>query len=96
MNSLKPYKKMFSPLLNKSKWKFQENPGSTQSQILVLSKRVLELTQHLKDHPRDYAATRGLKKILGHRKRLLSYLAKQNSSQQSQLLSFLKQINSFV
>jgi small subunit ribosomal protein S15 len=54
------------------------NVGSTEAQIHFLSEKVIQLTLHLKTHKKDYASQRGLKQILGRRKRLLLYLLKQD------------------
>jgi small subunit ribosomal protein S15 len=66
------------------------NIGSTESQILLLTKRVIELTTHLQQHKSDYASIRGLKKILGKRKRLLFYLSKQDLWKYNKMVQFLK------
>ena len=50
--------------------------GSPEVQIAVLTKRINDLTQHLKDHPKDHHSRRGLLKMVGHRRSLLNYLAK--------------------
>ena len=50
--------------------------GSTEAQVARLSARVVQLTAHLKEHKKDYGATRGLMAILGQRRRLLRYLYK--------------------
>ena len=52
-----------------------EQTGSMEFQISHLTNRVLKLTDHLKLHNKDYSSQRGLWKILGKRKRLLSYLS---------------------
>nr|YP_005353005.1 ribosomal protein S15 [Mankyua chejuensis]ADZ48037.1 ribosomal protein S15 [Mankyua chejuensis]AJJ48668.1 ribosomal protein S15 [Mankyua chejuensis] len=52
--------------------------GSVEFQINNLTNRVLRLTFHLKQHSKDYSSQRGLRKILGKRKRLLAHLAKTN------------------
>lgn len=52
--------------------------GSTESQISSLTNLVSKLTSHLKLHPKDYSSQRGLWKLLGKRKRLLSYLSKKD------------------
>jgi len=66
------------------------NIGSTESQILLLTKRVIELTTHLKEHKNDYTSIRGLKKILGKRKRLLFYLSKEDLWKYNKMVQFLK------
>ena len=48
--------------------------GSPEVQIAVLTKRINDLTQHLKDHPKDHHSRRGLLKMVGHRRNLLNYL----------------------
>jgi small subunit ribosomal protein S15 len=55
-----------------------EKIGSTEEQISSLTKRVIQLTSHLKIHKKDYASQRGLRQILGKRKRLLIYLLNKN------------------
>ena len=52
--------------------------GSTEIQIARISARVLQLTSHLKEHRKDYAATRGLIIMLGQRRRLMQYLYRQD------------------
>ena len=56
----------------------KEQTGSVEFQISHLTNRVLKLTDHLKSHDKDYSSQRGLWKILGKRKRLLSYLSQTN------------------
>ena len=50
--------------------------GSPEVQIAVLTKRIRDLTEHLKEHPKDHHSRRGLLKMVGHRRNLLSYLQK--------------------
>ena len=50
--------------------------GSPEVQIAVLSARIDYLTEHLKLHKKDHHSRRGLLKMVGHRRRLLSYLYK--------------------
>jgi len=52
----------------------EEKEGSIESQIFRLTNRVARLTQHFQMHRKDYSSQRGLWKILGRRKRLLTYL----------------------
>ena len=51
-----------------------EDTGSPEVQIAVLTKRINELTEHLKVHKKDHHSRRGPLKMVGHRRRLLSYL----------------------
>ena len=48
--------------------------GSPEVQIAVLTARIQYLTDHLKVHKKDFHSRRGLLKMVGHRRRLLSYL----------------------
>ena len=50
--------------------------GSPEVQIAVLTKRINDLNAHLKEHPHDHHSRRGLRKMVGHRRNLLKYLAK--------------------
>lgn len=50
--------------------------GSPEVQIAVLTKRIRDLTEHLKEHPKDHHSRRGLLKMVGHRRNLLAYLQK--------------------
>ena len=48
--------------------------GSAEVQIAVLTKRISDLTEHLKMHRQDHHSRRGLLKLVGRRRRLLEYL----------------------
>jgi small subunit ribosomal protein S15 len=48
--------------------------GSPEVQIAVLSKRISDLTEHLKQHKHDHHSRRGLLLLVGQRRRLLTYL----------------------
>ncbi|NLA72768.1 MAG: 30S ribosomal protein S15 [Clostridiales bacterium] len=48
--------------------------GSPEVQIAVLTKRINDLTEHLKSHKKDHHSRRGLLKMVGHRRNLLQYL----------------------
>lgn len=48
--------------------------GSPEVQIAVLSARIQELTEHLKEHPKDNHSRRGMYKMVGQRRGLLTYL----------------------
>lgn len=52
--------------------------GSPEVQIAILTFRIRELTEHLKDHPKDHHSRRGLLKMVGQRRGLLAYLQKKN------------------
>ena len=48
--------------------------GSPEVQIAILSARIAELTEHLKENPKDHHSRRGMLKMIGQRRGLLSYL----------------------
>ncbi|MBQ3068378.1 MAG: 30S ribosomal protein S15 [Clostridia bacterium] len=52
--------------------------GSPEVQIAVLTRRIADLTAHLKDHPKDHHSRRGLLKMVGQRRGLLQYLMKKD------------------
>ena len=58
--------------------KGEKNTGSTEAQIALLTERINGLTEHFKSHAKDHASRRGLLKMVGRRRRLLSYLKKTN------------------
>ncbi|GHU52586.1 30S ribosomal protein S15 [Clostridia bacterium] len=53
-----------------------KDTGSPEVQIAILTKRINDLTEHLKIHKKDHHSRRGLLKMVGHRRNLLNYLAK--------------------
>ena len=50
--------------------------GSPEVQVAIFTDRIIHLTEHCKQHPKDHHARRGLLQLVGRRKRLLSYLKK--------------------
>ena len=52
--------------------------GSPEVQIALLSKRITQLTDHLRTHKHDESSRRGLLKLVGQRRRLLAYVRKHN------------------
>jgi small subunit ribosomal protein S15 len=55
-----------------------EDTGSTEVQVALLTRRITELTEHLRTHKKDHHSRRGLLKLVGQRRRLLNYLQKRN------------------
>ncbi len=51
-----------------------EDTGSARVQVALLTERINSLTDHFRDHPKDHHGRRGLLKMVGTRRRLLSYL----------------------
>jgi small subunit ribosomal protein S15 len=53
-----------------------KDTGSTRVQIALLTQRITELTEHMKVHRHDHHSRRGLLKLVGRRRRLLTYMQK--------------------
>ncbi|EBD1778621.1 30S ribosomal protein S15 [Campylobacter jejuni] len=72
--------------------KFAKKPGdtgSTEVQIALLTARIIELTEHLKIYKKDFSSRLGLLKLVGQRKRLLSYLKRKDYNSYSRLITEL-------
>jgi small subunit ribosomal protein S15 len=54
----------------------QDDTGSPEVQVALLTTRINGLTEHLREHKKDYACRRGLLMLVGRRRRLLDYLKK--------------------
>ena len=63
--------------------------GSPEVQIAMLSKRISDLTEHLKHHKHDHHSRRGLLLLVGRRRRLLKYLAKKDINRYRALIEKL-------
>jgi len=66
-----------------------EDTGSPEVQIALLSWQISKLTEHLKVHRHDYHSERGLLKMVGHRRKLLSYLKRKNPARHKALIKDL-------
>ena len=56
----------------------ENDTGSPEVQIALLTKRINDLTEHVKVHKKDHHSRRGLLKMVGHRRNLLNYLQKKD------------------
>ena len=63
--------------------------GSSEVQIAVLSKRISDLTDHLKTHRKDHHSRRGLLMLVGRRRRLLEYLRREDIVRYRQIVAKL-------
>ncbi len=63
--------------------------GSTEVQVALLTARISELTDHLKDHKNDHHSRRGLLKMVGQRRKLLRYLKNNDVLRYRELISNL-------
>ncbi|MDR9403696.1 MAG: 30S ribosomal protein S15 [Halothece sp. Uz-M2-17] len=67
----------------------ETDTGSTEVQIAILTKRITRLTEHLKFNDKDHSSRRGLLKLIGHRRSLLSYLQKEDQQRYQDLIQRL-------
>ena len=63
--------------------------GSPEVQIAVLTKRINDLTEHLKEHHKDHHSRRGLLKMVGQRRNLLNYLKEKDLERYRTLIARL-------
>ena len=63
--------------------------GSPEVQIAILTKRINDLTEHLKVHKKDHHSRRGLLKMVGHRRNLLNYVMKKDVNRCRELIQKL-------
>jgi small subunit ribosomal protein S15 len=67
----------------------QGDTGSAEVQVAVLTKRIAELTEHLKLHRKDHASRRGLLQMVGRRRRLLEYLKREDIERYREIIARL-------
>ena len=63
--------------------------GSAEVQVAVLTKRIADLTEHLKLHKKDHASRRGLLQMVGRRRRLLEYLKREDIERYREVIAKL-------
>lgn len=66
-----------------------DDTGSFEVQIAMLSKRILALTEHLQSHQKDFSSKRGLYKLIGERRRLLNSLRRVDEDRYAVLIKRL-------
>ena len=67
----------------------ETDTGSPEVQVTMLTRRILQLTEHLKIHKHDLHSRRGLLMMVGQRRRLLTYLSKKSPSRYRALIEKL-------
>ena len=69
--------------------KNEKDSGSAAVQVAILSERILNLTEHLKAHKKDFGSRRGLLTMVGQRRRLLDYIKRGNQAAYKSLIERL-------
>ena len=67
----------------------EKDTGSPEVQIAILTKRIDELTEHLRTHKKDHSSRRGLLKMVSKRNHLLKYLTRVDRTRYQQIISRL-------
>ncbi len=67
----------------------ETDTGSAEVQVAMLTERINKLSQHLQNNKKDYSSRRGLLKMIGRRKRLLSYIANKDVDKYRELIGRL-------
>lgn len=66
-----------------------QDTGNSKVQVAILSERIKELTEHMKSHQKDFHTRRGLLMLVGRRRRLLSYIKKNDIVEYRELIKAL-------
>ncbi|OGO03457.1 MAG: 30S ribosomal protein S15 [Chloroflexi bacterium RBG_13_52_14] len=67
----------------------EKDSGSTEVQVALITERINQLAEHLKTHEHDHHSRRGLLKLVGQRRRLLTYLSENDVKRYRQLINKL-------
>nr|QUS64549.1 ribosomal protein S15 [Bulbophyllum gedangense] len=78
-----------SVITQEEKEEKEENSGSVEFQVFHFTSKIRRLTSHLELHKRDFLSQRGLRRILGKRQRLLTYLSKKKKVRYKKLMDHL-------
>jgi len=67
----------------------KKDTGSTEVQVALLTERINQLTEHMMANRHDYHSQRGLLKLVGQRRRLLTYLSREDTERYRKLITKL-------
>ena len=67
----------------------KDNGGSVEAQLAILTERIRNLTEHMKNNHKDEHSKRGLLKMVNHRKKLLAYIKNRNEAEYEELIKKL-------
>ena len=68
----------------------EKDTGSTEVQIAILTEKIKKLTVHMTNNTHDYSSKRGMDIIIARRKKLLSYLKRENPEKYEEVLKSIK------
>ena len=77
-------------LISKEYRAHERDTGSSEVQIAMLTRRIEDLTEHLKSHKKDHSSRYGLIKMVSARRRLLNYLKTRDEERYQKLINRLK------
>ena len=75
--------------IDKNKNIEKKNVGSSENQIAIFTSRIKNLTEHLKSNKKDHNTRRGLMKLVGKRKKLLSYVKNKSNDRYESIIKSL-------
>ena len=67
----------------------EADTGASAVQVALLTRRISQLTEHFKTHPKDHASRHGLQRMVGQRRRLMGYLSRTDAVTYRNLLETL-------
>jgi small subunit ribosomal protein S15 len=67
----------------------ETDTGASAVQVALLTRRITELTEHFRTHPKDHASRHGLHRMVGQRRRLMGYLSRTDAATYRDLLEKL-------
>ncbi len=67
----------------------ENDTGSVEVQVALMTARILELTEHFKEHKKDHHSRTGLLRLVNSRRKLLDYLNKKNNARYQELIKRL-------
>ncbi|MBO4746015.1 MAG: 30S ribosomal protein S15 [Alphaproteobacteria bacterium] len=76
-------------IINAFKVNEKDNGGSVESQVAVLTERIRNLTEHMKNNHKDLHSRRGLLRMVNQRKKLLAYIKKRDEGEYEELIKKL-------
>ncbi len=68
----------------------EDDTGSSEVQIAILTDRIQELTEHVKEHPKDHSSRRGLMQMVNKRRSLLNYLRDEDVDRYNRIVEKLE------